>query len=46
MTEWNSSMKGIVDGHVHMGSVAEETSMLMIRCMPSNHFRAQPTMNS
>jgi len=31
MTEWNSSIKGIVDGHVHMGSVAEETSMLMIR---------------
>ena len=31
MTEWNSSIKGIVDGHVHMGSMAEETSMLLIR---------------
>ena len=31
MTEWNSSITGIVDGHVHMGSVAEETSMLAIR---------------
>ena len=31
MSEWNSKMKGIVDGHVHMGSTAEETSMLRVR---------------
>ena len=30
MTEWSSRVKGIVDGHVHMGSIAEEATMLMI----------------
>ena len=29
--EWNSTMSGIVDGHVHMGALAEEGSMLAIR---------------
>ena len=31
MNEWNSKMKNIVDGHVHMRSMADETSMLAIR---------------
>ena len=31
MSEWNSKIKGIVDGHVHMGSSTDEASMLMIR---------------
>jgi predicted TIM-barrel fold metal-dependent hydrolase len=31
MNEWNSKMEAIFDGHVHMGSVAEERSMLAIR---------------
>jgi predicted TIM-barrel fold metal-dependent hydrolase len=31
MNEWSSQGKGIVDGHVHMGSVAEEASILAIR---------------
>ena len=31
MSEWNSRMIGIIDGHVHMGGVADETSMLAIR---------------
>lgn len=31
MSEWKSRIKGIVDGHVHMESMAGETSMLMIR---------------
>ena len=31
MSEWNSKVKGIVDGHVHMGSSAEEAAMLKIR---------------
>jgi predicted TIM-barrel fold metal-dependent hydrolase len=31
MNEWNSRMKGIVDGHVHMGSIDGEASMLAIR---------------
>jgi predicted TIM-barrel fold metal-dependent hydrolase len=31
MSEWDSSLRGIVDGHVHMGSMADEKSMLMIR---------------
>ncbi len=31
MNEWNSRIKGIVDGHVHMASVADEASMLAIR---------------
>jgi predicted TIM-barrel fold metal-dependent hydrolase len=31
VNEWNSKTKGIVDGHVHMGSVAEEGPMLAIR---------------
>ena len=30
MSEWKSSMTGIVDGHVHMGGMAEEKAMLMI----------------
>jgi len=30
MSEWQSRIKGILDGHVHMGSMAEETAMLMI----------------
>jgi predicted TIM-barrel fold metal-dependent hydrolase len=29
--EWSSRKEGIVDGHVHMGSAAQETSMLEIR---------------
>ena len=31
MDEWNSKLNGIVDGHVHMGALAEEASMLAIR---------------
>jgi hypothetical protein len=31
MNEWESKMRGIIDGHVHMGSIADETSMLKIR---------------
>jgi hypothetical protein len=31
MSEWNSRMIGIIDGHVHMGGVADEASMLAIR---------------
>jgi len=31
MSEWNSRIKGIVDGHVHMGSMTGEESMLRIR---------------
>ena len=31
MSEWSSRMKGIVDGHVHMGNMADEASMLRIR---------------
>jgi predicted TIM-barrel fold metal-dependent hydrolase len=31
MSEWNSKMKGIVDGHVHMGPIDGEASMLAIR---------------
>lgn len=31
MSEWSSNVRGIVDGHVHMGSMADEASMLMIR---------------
>lgn len=31
MNEWNSKMETVFDGHVHMGSVAEERSMLAIR---------------
>jgi len=30
MSEWVSRVSGIVDGHVHMGSMAEESSMLAI----------------
>jgi len=30
MSEWNSKMKGIVDGHVHMGPMAEEKDMLRV----------------
>ena len=30
MSEWESRVKGIVDGHVHMGSMTEEASMLAI----------------
>ena len=30
MSKWSSRIKGIVDGHVHMGSLADEASMLMI----------------
>ena len=30
MNEWNSKMKGIIDGHVHMGSIAQEASLLAI----------------
>ncbi len=31
MSEWNSRIADIVDGHVHMWSIAEETSLLTIR---------------
>jgi predicted TIM-barrel fold metal-dependent hydrolase len=31
MSEWDSRLRGIVDGHVHMGSMADEKSMLAIR---------------
>jgi hypothetical protein len=31
MDEWNSRVETIFDGHAHMGSVAEEPSMLAIR---------------
>jgi hypothetical protein len=31
MDEWKSGMKGIIDCHVHMGSIADEASMLKIR---------------
>jgi predicted TIM-barrel fold metal-dependent hydrolase len=31
MSEWNSSVTGIVDSHVHMGSIEDEASMLAIR---------------
>jgi predicted TIM-barrel fold metal-dependent hydrolase len=31
MNEWHSKMETVFDGHVHMGSVAEEGSMLAIR---------------
>jgi len=31
MNEWNSRIRGIVDGHVHLASMADEASMLMIR---------------
>jgi predicted TIM-barrel fold metal-dependent hydrolase len=31
MDEWRSRMVDIVDGHVHMGSVASEASMLAVR---------------
>ncbi len=30
MTEWNSKMHDIVDGHVHMGSIAQEAGLLAI----------------
>jgi predicted TIM-barrel fold metal-dependent hydrolase len=30
MDEWSSRVKGIVDGHVHMGTMVEESSMLAI----------------
>jgi predicted TIM-barrel fold metal-dependent hydrolase len=30
MSEWNSKMKGIIDGHVHMGSIAQEAGLLDI----------------
>lgn len=31
MSEWRSNVDGIVDGHVHMGRMADEASMLRIR---------------
>lgn len=31
MDDWHSHVQGIVDGHVHMGSIAGEASMLEIR---------------
>jgi len=31
MGEWSSKTHGIIDGHVHMGSLADEPSMLRIR---------------
>ena len=31
MDEWKSKMKGIIDCHVHMGSMADEASMMKIR---------------
>jgi len=31
MDEWKSKMEGIIDCHVHMGSIADEASMLKIR---------------
>jgi predicted TIM-barrel fold metal-dependent hydrolase len=31
MNEWSSRIEGIVDGHVHMRTMADEASMLMIR---------------
>ena len=31
MSEWSSKIKGIVDGHVHMGRLSDEQSMLRIR---------------
>jgi len=31
MTEWSSSITQIVDGHVHMGSIGDESAMLAIR---------------
>jgi predicted TIM-barrel fold metal-dependent hydrolase len=31
MHNWNSRLTGIVDGHVHMGSIHEEASLLAIR---------------
>ncbi len=31
MSEWSSSLQGIVDGHVHMGGIAEEPRLLEIR---------------
>jgi hypothetical protein len=30
MNEWNSKMHGIIDGHVHMGSIAQEARVLEI----------------
>ncbi len=30
MNEWNSKMHGIIDGHVHMGSIAQEAGLLAI----------------
>jgi hypothetical protein len=30
MNEWNSKMKSIIDGHVHMGSIAQEAGLLAI----------------
>ena len=30
MNEWNSKMRSIIDGHVHMGSIAQETALLEI----------------
>ena len=31
MSEWSSGLQGIVDGHVHMGGIAEEAPLLAIR---------------
>ena len=31
MSEWSSSLQGIVDGHVHMGGIAEEARLMQIR---------------
>lgn len=31
MSEWSSKAKNIIDGHVHMGPVSEEDSMLTVR---------------
>jgi predicted TIM-barrel fold metal-dependent hydrolase len=31
MNEWNSKITGIVDGHVHMGNIAEAANLLAIR---------------
>jgi len=30
MNEWNSKIRGIIDGHVHMGSIAQEAGLLEI----------------
>jgi len=31
MSEWNSKAENIIDGHVHMGPIGEEDSMLTVR---------------